>query len=128
MKVRYRPVWPGFLLVVSAFFIALWFLGLSDIIQLAIGILLGVVGVLMLTRAYFEYDPATRTILFKAPLSSQTRQFGGPDTGRLAVDGHRIVSTRPDGSHRHLPLKSLFARRNEWDAVLKRISDPGTRQ
>lgn len=126
MKVGYRPVWAGLTLVIGAFLILMWILGRASVIQLAAGVLGGVLGVLALTRAYFEFDPATRTILFKALFSSQERRFGGAEGGALAVVRDRIVYTRSDGSHREVPVKRFLAKRNEWDAVLARIVDPGS--
>jgi hypothetical protein len=121
MKVMIQPVWPGFFLVFGAFLVVGWFAGLTDVIQLTFGILLVTVGVLMLSRPYFEFDATTRTILFKPLLGSQVRQFGGAVGSTLDVVNQKIVFTRPDGSHRAVPVKRFFSRRSEWDAVVDSI-------
>lgn len=126
MKVGYRPVWAVVLLVVGALLVLIAALGRADVIQLAAGILCCAVGVVMLTRAYFEFEPETKTIVFKALLSTQVRRFGGADGGRLDVVDNRIVCVRSNGSQRELPVKSYVAKKTEWDAVLARITDTRT--
>lgn len=123
MKVGFRPVWPGFFLVFGAYLVVGWFVGLTDVVQLVIGVFLVFFGVSMLNRPYFEFDSTTRTILFKPPLGSQVRQFGGAVGSTLDVVDQKIVFTRPDGSHRDVPVKRLLSRRSDWDAVVDSIVD-----
>jgi hypothetical protein len=124
MKVGYRPVWVGLFLVIGGFLISMALLGRAGLIQLAAGIVCGVAGVLALTRAYFEFDPADRTILLKALLGSKERRFGGAAGGELTVVEDRIVCTGSDGRQRDVPVNRFVARRDDWDAVLARIADP----
>lgn len=124
MRVRYRPAWAGIFLALGAFLAVMWFLGKADTVQLAIGVFFVVAAVLTLTRDYFEFDPATRTIELKVFMSPQVRRFGGAGSGELDVVGQRIVYRRADGSHRNVPVMRLFARRTEWDAVLDCIASP----
>ncbi len=124
MRVGYRPVWVGLFLVIGGFLVLMALLGRAGLIQFAAGILCGVAGALALTRAYFEFDPADRTILLKALFGSKDRRFGGADGGELNVVEDRIVCTGSDGRQRDVPVNRFLARRDDWDAVLARIANP----
>jgi hypothetical protein len=89
------------------------------------GPVLILLGILQLTRSYFEFDPYTTSITIKALVGPAKRRFGGANggrnDGRLFVEGNRIVCARTDGSTKKVPVYRFYARGDEWRAVVDRI-------
>jgi hypothetical protein len=127
MNVRYRPALAWFSMIDGALLVASWFLQgqVDDVIPLAAGVLVSVMGVQMLRRTYFEFDPELRTIVCRAPIGSYARRFGGGAGGELNVVAGRFVCTQPDGSHRKIRIWRFVARSDEWDAVLAHLASSG---
>lgn len=125
MKVGYNIAYPLTLLVLGAggLLLGLWLAALGGFSPMVfLGPIIIVLGVLQLSRPYFEYNPRTRSISVKALVGSMTRNFGGGDGGPLSVAGNRIVYTRPDGRTKRVPVTRAMAKRAEWDAVLAQLS------
>ena len=120
MKVRYRTVWPVLILVLAPIIVLAGIFNPS-LIQLVIGVLFILFGILALVRECFEFDPATQTLAVK-PLIGPARQFGGTQGGRLEVEAGRIVWVRPDGRRKNVPVHRFQVNGAEWDAVLDRIA------
>lgn len=127
MTVRYKPVMPVIFIALGVINFVLWLLlvrsgGAAAGPSLVLGPLLTVLGILQLTRPYFEFDPRTGTIGVKALIGPMTRRFGGTEGGRLFVDGNRILCTRADGRTKRVPVNRLFAADDGWRSVLGQIS------
>ncbi|OLF09392.1 hypothetical protein BLA60_19670 [Actinophytocola xinjiangensis] len=125
MKVGYNPTWAVVSLVLGAMLAALAIIGLSNgefNPLVFLGPLLILAGILQLVRTYFEFDPATGVIVVRALAGPATRRFGGAETGRLTIADGRIVFTRPDGRTRKVPVSPTLAKRDDWNAVLARLS------
>ncbi|MFI7677609.1 hypothetical protein [Actinophytocola sp. NPDC049390] len=126
MQVRYNPALPIVFLVlgVSNTMLGLLMLrtGGSAWTSLLVGPLFTVIGLLQLTRTYFEFDPATRTIALKSLVGPVVRRFGGAVGGALHVDGNRILWTRPDGQVRKVPVSRYLARGDQWRAVIGQVA------
>ncbi|GAB3461287.1 hypothetical protein [Actinophytocola sediminis] len=124
MKVGYNPVVAAVSLVIGTMVLALGVIGLTNDSAtplLLLGPLLMLAGVLQLLRTYFEFDPAAGTIVVRAIAGPAKRRFGGQD-GRLAIANGRIVCTPADGHTRKVPVSRKLAKRDDWDAVLARLS------
>ncbi|MFC4854077.1 hypothetical protein [Actinophytocola glycyrrhizae] len=125
MSVRYNPVIPIAFIVlgVGNFVLALVLVqsGGSAGFSLFLGPLLALLGVLQLTRSYFEFDPHSRTIAVKALIGPMSREFGGAKGGRLHVNGNRIMWTRADGQVKKVPVSKFMARGDQWRAVLAQV-------
>lgn len=125
MDVRYNPAIPITLIVLGVvnFVLALWLLqsGGSAGFSIVLGPILAVLGLLQLTRTYFEFDPRSRTIAVKALIGPVTRRFGGAD-GTLHVDGNRIFLTRTDGRVKKVPVTRFMARADQWRAVIGQVA------
>lgn len=124
MQVRYNPVVPIVFIVLGAgnFVLALALLqsgGSSSVFSLVVGPLLLLLGVLQLTRTYFEYETHTGTIVVKALVGPMARRFGG--AGTLMVDGNRILWHRPDGQVKKVPVSKFMARDDQWRAVINMV-------
>jgi hypothetical protein len=129
LTVRYNPILSWALLILGGLnlLLGLWLLGLgAPTFSLFLGVLLGVLGVLYLTREYFVYVPSTQTVEVVAPLGSRRRY--SPDPGReLTVHGGRIVIGRASGRNKKVPVYRYMSRGGDWDAVTAAIgSAPGT--
>lgn len=125
MQVRYNPAVPIIFIVLGAgnFVLALALLqsgGSSSVFSLVVGPLLLLLGVLQLTRTYFEYEPHTRTIVLKALVGPTARRFGGAE-GTLVVDGNRILWNRADGRVKKVPVSKFMARDDQWRAVINLV-------
>jgi hypothetical protein len=120
MKVGYKLVWPILFLVLGGIELILGAVTLVEV-QLALGIVFVPLGVLYLTRPYFEFDPATRTIAVKALIGPRARRFGA-EGGRLEVAADRIVWIAADGSRKTVPVRRVNANRDDWNAVLQQIA------
>ncbi|MGB3438600.1 MAG: hypothetical protein WBA97_07580 [Actinophytocola sp.] len=125
MAVRYNPFVPITLIVLGVvnFVLAMWLIqvGGSAGFSIVLGPVLAVLGLLQLTRTYFEFDARSRTIVVKALLGPLTRRFGGADGGTLHVDGNRIVCTRSDGRVKKVPVSRFMARGDQWRAVVAQV-------
>jgi len=125
VKVGYNPAWPIVFLVLGGvgLLLGLWVSAIATFSPMVfIGPLMLILGVLQLTRPYFEFDPRTRTITVKALVGSMARRFGGAEGGRLSVQGTRIINTRADGTTKKVPVSRAMAKRNDWDLVLTQLS------
>ncbi len=126
MDVRYNPVIPIVFIVlgVGNFVLALWLMGVGGTagFSIVLGPLLAVLGLLQLTRTYFEFDARSRTITVKALLGAMTRTFGGAAGGTLHVDGNRILWTRSDGRVKKVPVSKFMARGDQWRAVIGQVA------
>lgn len=126
MSVRYNPVFGIVLIVLGAvdLILSLWLMqvGGSAGFSLIIGPFLILLGILQLTRPYFEFEPAAGTIVVKALIGPAARQFGGAKGGRLFVEGNRILHTRADGRTKKVPVNRFFARGEQWQAVVAQIA------
>lgn len=126
MNVRYNPAIGIVLIVLGAVnaVLALWLLQVSGTGGPALftGPLIIVVGILQLTRGYFEFDPATTTITMKALIGPAARRFGGATGGRLFVEGKRILCTRADGRTKKVPVYRFYARGDQWRAVFDHVT------
>jgi hypothetical protein len=127
MSVRYNPTVGVIMIVIGVVNLVLGFLlmqsGGSVGFSLLIGALLLVLGLMQLSsRAYFEFDQRSGTIVFKALIGPATRQFGGAKGGRLFVDGNRIYWVRADGRTKKVPVNRFFARKDQWQEVVSRIA------
>lgn len=125
MKVGYNTVWPVTFLVLGTGLLLLSFVATTTGMftpLVILGPLLMLFGLLQLVRPYFEYDPGTRTISVKALAGPATRRFGGVDGDQLTVADNRIVCTHPDGRTRKVPVSRTLAKREDWDAVLAKLS------
>jgi hypothetical protein len=120
MSVRYNPAIGVVLIVLGAVnvVLALWLFQVSGSggFSLIIGPVIVIIGILQLTRSYFEYLPSNDTIAMKALIGPARREFS-----RLSVDGNRILHTRADGRTKKVPVNRFFARGGEWQAVVTRI-------
>jgi hypothetical protein len=123
--VRYKPAIPVIIVVIGAVNLVLGLLlvqsGGDANPSLFLGPVLALLGILQLTRPYFEFDTRSGTIGVKALIGSMTRRFGGSEGGRLFVDGNRILVTKADGRTKKVPVSQFFAREEEWQAVVGRI-------
>lgn len=126
MQVRYNPVLPITFLVLG---VGNTVVGLLQLrtggpagVSLFLGPLFTVIGLLQLTRTYFEFDPATRTIALKALLGPVVRRFGGAVGGTLHVDGNRVLCTRADGTVKKVPVSRFLARGDQWRAVIGQVA------
>jgi hypothetical protein len=127
MKVRYRVGWGVVFLVIGGIELILGVLALGEV-QLVLGVVFIVFGVLSMTRPYFEWDSATKTIAVKALVGPWARRFGGAEGGRLEPEADRIVWVRADGSRKKIPVRRFYANRDEWNAVLRQIAEPSSSQ
>jgi hypothetical protein len=120
MSVRYNPALGVILIVLGAvnIILALWLLQVSGSggFSLFLGPLFVIIGILQLTRSYFEFLPSSGTIVVKALVGPARREFS-----KLSVDGNRILHTRADGRTKKVPVNRLLARGSEWQAVVTRI-------
>ena len=125
MTVRYKPVIPVLILVLGVVNLVLGLLlvqsGGAAGASLFLGPLLALIGILQLSRPYFEFDSRTGTIGVKALIGPMTRQFGGVKGGRLVIDGTRILWVRSDGRTKKVPVTRFFARDDEWQSVVGQI-------
>lgn len=125
MDVRYNPVIPIIFLVLGVvnFGLAVVLLqsGGSAGFSIVVGPLLALLGLLQLSRTYFEFDPRSKTVVVKALLGPMTRTFGGTAGGTLHVDGNRIVWTRADGRVKKVPVSRFMARADQWRAVVAQV-------
>jgi hypothetical protein len=132
MDVRYNPAIPITVIVLGVvnFVLAMWLLqvGGSAGFSIVLGPLLAVLGLLQLTRTYFEFDPRSGTITTKALIGPVTRSFGGAAGGTLHVDGNRILWTKSDGRVKKVPVTRVLARGDQWRAVLAQVSGNRTPQ
>lgn len=125
MKVGFHPAWPAAFLVIG---IVSTVLGLLLTVNgeftpsVILGPLLVILGLLQLTRPYFEFDPRSGTVSVKAMVGSITRRFGGSEGGRLALEGNRVVSVHPDGSRKKVPVQRYLARQGEWNAFVAQLT------
>jgi hypothetical protein len=129
VDVRYNPVIPVIMLVIGVVNAVLGLIllqsGGSAGVSLFLGPLFVVLGLLQLTRTYFEFDPATGTIVVKALIGSVSRRFGGTEGGRLLVDGSRIMCVRADGRTKKVPVSRLYARGDHWREVIAQVTRRG---
>jgi hypothetical protein len=127
MAVRYNPAIPIVFIVLGVvnFVLAFWLLqtGGSAGFSIVLGPLLALLGVLQLSRTYFEFDPRSGTIITKALLGPMTRTFGGAAGGSLHVDGNRIFWTKTDGRVKKVPVTRVMARGDQWRAVLAQMGN-----
>jgi hypothetical protein len=126
VSVRYNPAIGIVLIVLGAVnaFLALWLLQASGSGGPALftGPLIILLGILQLTRGYFEFDPRTATIAVKALVGPVARRFGGSNGGRLFVEGNRILCTLADGRTKKVPVYRFYARGDQWRAVVDHIT------
>ena len=126
MDVRYNPVIPIVFIALGVlnFVLALWLMGAggSAGFSIVVGPLLAILGLLQLTRTYFQFDTRSKTITVKALLGPMTRTFGGAAGGNLVVDGDRIMWNRPDGRVKKVPVTKFMARGDEWRAVISQVA------
>lgn len=126
MQVRYNPAVPIVFIVLGA---ANLVLGLALIqsggssFSIILGPLFLLLGLLQLTRTYFEYETHTRTIVVKALIGPMARRFGGAE-GSLVVDGNRILWNRADGRVKKVPVSKYMARGDQWRAVISQVAWP----
>lgn len=127
MKVGYHPVWPGLSLAVGGANLILAVIQLgndSTPYSIVLGPLFVLIGVLQLVRPYFEYDPASRTLVVKALLGPMKRAFGGAQGDQLGVEGKRIVRITPADKQYKVPVQRFMSKSAEWDAVFAQIAQP----
>lgn len=126
MNVRYNPAIGIVLTVLGAVnvILAVWLLQVSGEGGPALftGPLIIALGILQLTRAYFEFDQHTTTIAVKALIGPVARRFGGSTGGRLFVEGNRIMCTQADGRTKKVPVYRFYARGDQWRAVVDHIA------
>jgi hypothetical protein len=125
MQVRYNPMMPvTFVVLGSAGLLAGLMVSAGGTFSpsVVVGPLMLLIGILQLTRPYFEFDPVTGILAVKALAGPTFRRFGGSAGGRLGVVGNQIVCTRPDGRVKKVPVSHLLAKTDEWNAVIARIS------
>jgi len=126
MDVLYNPVMPITLIVLGVvnFVLAMWLIqvGGSAGFSIVLGPVLAVLGLLQLTRTYFEFDPGSKTIVVKALIGPMTRRFGGSVGGTLHVDGNRILWTKTDGRVKKVPVSRFMARGDQWRAVIGQVA------
>jgi hypothetical protein len=125
MDVRYNPVIPSVFIVLGAvnFVLAMWLVqtGGSAGFSIVVGPLLALLGILQLSRTYFEFDSRSGTITTKALLGPMTRTFGGAAGGTLHADGNRILWTKADGRVKKVPVTRILARGDQWRAVMAQV-------
>jgi hypothetical protein len=109
-------------LAIGAIELILGILTLGEV-QLVLGAVFIVFGVLSMTRPYFVWESATRTIAVKALVGPRARRFGGVEGGRLETEADRIVWVRADGSRKKVPVRRSYANRDEWNVVLRQIAE-----
>lgn len=127
MTVRYNAGWGVAFVVLgaAATTLGLWVTAVDGFQPAVVaGMIVFVLGVLYLTRPYFEYHPTTRTVVVKSPLGPVQRRFGGSEGQQLIVEGNRIVCVRQDGKRRR-PVSPMMANGDQWRAVLAMISQHG---
>jgi hypothetical protein len=123
LTVRYNPILSWAFLILGGLNLVwgLWLLALGQpMFSLILGVLLGVLGVLYLTREYFVYVPSTQTVEVVAPIGSRRRY--SPDLGcELTVHGGRIVIAQASGRNKKVPVYRYMSRGADWDAVTAAI-------
>ena len=125
MNVRYNPVIPIIFIVLGVVNLGLALVlmqsGGSAGFSLVLGPILALLGLLQLSRTYFEFDARSRTVVVKALLGPMTRTFGGAAGGTLHVDGNRILWTKADGRVKKVPVSRYMARGDQWRAVVAQV-------
>jgi hypothetical protein len=125
MDVRYNPAVPITFLVIGVGNAVIGLLrlqiGASAGMPLFLGLLFGVMGLLQFTRTYFEFDPATRTIVVRSLVGPMRRRFGGAEGGTLHLDGDRVLCTRADGTVKKVPVSRFLARADQWRTVVDQV-------
>lgn len=129
MRVNYSPVSGVLMIVLGVANAALAGLNLmmgqdTLAIWFVVGPIFVLLGILNLVRPYFEFDPATRTVVIKALIGPVVRRFGGVNGDWLVVENGRIVCVRRDGRRKNVPVHRFFAKKDEWQTVLAWVAQP----
>lgn len=120
LSVRYNAPVAWGALALGVLNLLLGLLAPGPLINLILGVLFIVIGVIFFVRTYFTYSAASRTLEVAAPIGAR-RSFQASGGDRLVVEGNRIVLVRQDGKRKKLPVARWMSRRREWDAVVEAI-------
>ncbi|MFC6882216.1 hypothetical protein [Actinomadura yumaensis] len=120
LSVRYNPPVAWGALALGVLNLLLGLLAPGPLINVILGVLFIVLGVIFFVRTYFTYSAAGRTLEVTAPIGAR-RSFRASGGDTLVVEGGRIVLVRADGRRKKLPVARWMSRRREWDAVVEAI-------